>query len=144
MPGTITGTLTRVPTQTGRPQLVKIVLTCTADLTLHTWPTTVINTLANISDFLITGLKLYQIKCIPDAVTPPTTTSSVTITDEDGYDLLGNKGSGLLSNTLKTGCLAGPLNCYAAMPITGNISITLSGNSVDGAITKIILILTGD
>lgn len=58
MAGTITGTLERIQTQMGRPQMVEIVLTCTADAAAATYPATVVNTLENVSDYDLRGLKL--------------------------------------------------------------------------------------
>jgi len=142
--GTITGTIERMAVRQGSAPMVEIVLTATADSTLHTWPATVVNTLSGISDFNLKGLKLYSIKTIPSAVTAPTAGTSVTITDSRGVDLLGDKGSGLISNTAKTWAAFGPSGYAFPALVTGNFTITLSGNSVDSAIIIIVLELVGD
>lgn len=100
MAGTITGTLERIQTQMGRPQMVEIVLTCTADAAAATYPATVVNTLENVSDYDLRGLKLYSVKAIPGD-TPPKDGTDLTITDEYGVDLLGGKGENLIDATAK-------------------------------------------
>ena len=143
MAGTITGTLERIQTQMGRPQMVEIVLTCTADAATATYPATVVNTLENISDWDLRGLKLYSVKAYPGAVAP-TDGTDLTITDKYGVDLLGGKGENLIDATSKTWCPAGPSNYALPALITGNITVNITNNAVNSAVTTIILELVGD
>ena len=143
MAGTITGTLERIQTQMGRPQMVEIVLTCTADAAAATYPATVVNTLENISDWDLRGLKLYSVKAYPGAVAP-TDGTDLTITDKYGVDLLGGKGENLIDATSKTWIPAGPENYSFPALITGNITVNISNNAVKSAVTTIILELVGD
>ena len=143
MAGTITGTLERIQTQMGRPQMVEIVLTCTADAAAATYPATVVNTLENISDWDLRGLKLYSVKAYPGAVAP-TDGTDLTITDKYGVDLLGGKGENLIDATSKTWIPAGPEGYAFPALITGNITVNISNNAVKSAVTTIILELVGD
>ena len=143
MAGTITGTLERIQTQMGRPQMVEIVLTCTADAAAATYPATVVNTLENISDWDLRGLKLYSVKAYPGAVAP-TDGTDLTITDEYGVDLLGGKGENLIDATSKTWIPAGPEGYALPALITGDITVNISNNAVNSAITTIILEFVGD
>jgi hypothetical protein len=148
--GTIVGLLTRIQTPQGRPPICKLALTCTAgaagDANAHLFPATVINPLAVDSNgtlFDIRGLKLYSVKAYPGD-TAPTDATDCTITDEYGVDLLGGKGENLIDATSKTWIPAGPSNFALPALITGNITVTITNNSVDSAVTTIILELVGD
>lgn len=143
-PGTITGTLERMAVRQGSAPIIEIVLTCTASVDAATYPATVVNTLSGVSDYILKGLKLYSIKSIPSAVTAPTAGTSVTITDSRGVDLLGDKGSGLISNTAKTWAAFGPNNYAFPALITGNFTVTISGNAVNSAGITLVLEITGD
>ena len=59
-------------------------------------------------------------------------------------DLLGGKGADLIDATSKTWIPAGPVDYVLPALITGNITLNITNNSVDGAITTIILELVGD
>ena len=143
MAGTITGTLERIQTQMGRPQIVEIVLTCTASADNASFPATVVNTLSGISTWDLRGLKLYSVKAAPGAVAP-TDESDLTITDKYGVDLLGGKGINLIDATSKTWCPAGPEGYALPALITGDITVNISNNAVNSAITTIILEFVGD
>ena len=142
--GSITGTATRVPVRQGSPPMVLITLTCTADATAHTWPATVVNTLDNVSTYDLRGLKLYSVMAIPSAVTAPTAATDLTITDTNGVDLLGGKGTDFISDTAKTWIPAGPSNYAFPALITGNITVTMSNNLVNSAVITLVLQFVGD
>ena len=66
--GTITGVLTRTQTQQGRPQVTKLVLTCTADADAATYPATTLSQFfvdASGRTYVMPGLQLYSVKVIP-------------------------------------------------------------------------------
>jgi hypothetical protein len=140
MPGTIVGALTRIQTQMGRPQMAKLTLTCVGDASDGGFPATILNDLQ--TEYDLRGLQFYSIKVIP-GTTAPTTDSDITITDEDGVDLLGGKGTNLISATLKTWALFGPANYSVSALITGDTTISISGNIVHSATIKIIIELIG-
>lgn len=140
MSGIIVGTLSRIQTQQGRPQMAKLVLTCTADAANASFPATILNDLQ--SQFLLEGLQLYSIKTIPGA-TAPTADSDITVTDEYGVDLLGGKGTNLISNTAKKWALFGPQNYTASALITGDVTINISNNNVNSAVLTIVIELIG-
>lgn len=141
--GAITGTITRIQTQQGRPQMVVVVLTCTASADNASYPATVVNTLANILPWDLRGLKLYSVKVIPGA-TAPTDATDLTITDEYGVDLLGTKGTNFIDNTSKTWIPVGPAGYALPALITGNITVNISNNAVNSALTTIVLEFVGD
>jgi hypothetical protein len=146
MAGTITGVLTRIGVQQGRPQICKLVLSCTADAGNGSFPAVVLNPLAVDSagtTFDIRGLKLYSVKGIPGE-TAPTDATDLTITDEYGVDLLGGKGTDVIDATSKTWIPAGPANYTLPALITGNITATITNNSVNSATFTLVLELVGD
>ena len=150
MAGSITGVIGRIPTQMGRPQSVKITLTCTADVSAHNWPATVVNTLTNadetisIAKFDLRGLKLYSVKMI-GGETGPTAGSNLTITDMYGMDLLGGKGVGVVpTNNGLVWIPTGPSNYAFAALLQDTMTINLTGNSVDSAVLTLVLELCGD
>lgn len=146
MAGTITGVLTRIAVRQGAPQICKLVLTCTGDAANGSYPATVLNPLAvdsNGVSFDIRGLKLYSVKAYPGAP-PPTDATDLTITDEYDIDLLGGKGTNLIDATSKTWIMAGPPDSYMPALITGDITLTITNNLENSAVTTIILELVGD
>lgn len=140
MAGTITGVLTRIQTQMGRPQMAKLTLTCVGDASDGGFPAAILNDLQ--TEYDLRGLQLCSIKVIPGA-TAPTDSSDITITDEDGVDLLGAKGTNLISATLKTWALFGPAGYTVSALITGDVTINISNNIVHSATIKIIIELIG-
>lgn len=140
--GTIVGAINRIQSQQGRPQIVKVFLTCTASADDHTYPETIVNTLENVSDYDLRGLSLYSVKAIP-GTTGPTDNSDLTITDEDGVDLLGGKGENIIDNATSSFIPAGPGAFAQPAPITGDITINLSGNSVNSAVVTLVLLFVG-
>ena len=148
--GTITGLLTRIQTQQGRPKMLELVLTCTAgaagDANAHLFPATVINPLAidaNGNSFDIRGLKLYSVKSYPGA-TAPTDATDLTITDKFGVDLLGGKGADAIDATSKTWIPFGPADYALPALITGDITVNITNNLVDSAIATLVLEIVGD
>jgi len=141
MAGSITGELIRVSNQNqGRPSIAKLVLTCVADADAATFPATVLNDLQTAHR--IEGLQLYSIKTIPGG-TAPTADSDITITDEYGVDLLGGKGTNLISDTAKKWALFGPQNYTASALITGDVTINIANNSVKSAEITVVIELLG-
>jgi hypothetical protein len=121
---------------------MKIKLTCTGDASNGTIPATVINTLANIADVDLRGKKLYEAKAYPGG-TAPTDATDVTITDEDGIDLLGGRGADLVDATSKTYIAVGPASTYQPALITGNMTLNISNQAVHSAVFYIILTIVG-
>jgi len=147
MAGTITGVLTRIHSQQGRPQIAKLVLTCIGDAANGSFPATVLNPLAVTADglyFDIRGLKLNSVKAIPDADTAPTDATDCTITDEYGVDLLGGKGADLIDASSKTWIPAGPGAFAIPALITGDISVNITNNDVHSGKTTLVLELVGN
>ncbi|OGP87144.1 MAG: hypothetical protein A2031_08030 [Deltaproteobacteria bacterium RBG_19FT_COMBO_43_11] len=142
--GTITGTIERINTSKSKP-LVIITLTCTAGAVgdgadAHLFPATVVNTLSGISAYDLRGLKLYSIVTVP-GTTGPTDNSDLTITDRYGIDTLAAAGANIVDNATSNRVVANPDT--AAVIITGNLTVNITGNIVDSAVTTIILELVG-
>lgn len=137
--GTITGTIERINTSKSKP-LVIITLTCTADASAHTYPATVINTLSGISGYDLRGLKIYSIVTVP-GTTGPTDDSDLTITDRYGIDMLAGAGANIIDNATSNRVVANPDT--AAVIITGNLTVNITNNIVDSAVTTIVLELVG-
>ena len=137
--GTITGTIERINTSKSKP-LVIITLTCTADASAHTYPATVINTLSGISAYDLRGLKLYSIVTVP-GTTGPTDNSDLTITDRYGIDTLAGAGANIIDNATSNRVVANPDT--AAVIITGDLTVNITSNIVDSAVTTIVLELVG-
>ena len=142
MAGTITGTLTRLGVRQGSPPVVKVELTCTADAEAATYPETVVNTLSGVSDFDLRGLKLYSVKAIPGD-TAPTDATDLVIEDEYGVDLLGGRGVDFIDASVKTWIAAGPAKDTQPALITGNITVKITNNEINSAVTTIILEFIG-
>ncbi len=140
MPGTITGTIERFEVG-GRPS-AKIILTCTADADAASYPATVINTLENIAKYDIRGMFLSEVKTIPGS-TGPTDDTDFTITDEYGVDILGSRGTNAIDNATKNHIVAGVASNYQPALITGNLTLTITNNSVKSAVVTIVLNLIG-
>lgn len=140
----ITGILKRSIVKQGRPSMAVLELTCTAEA--GAFPATIINPLAVDSVgslFDLRGLKLYSVKVIPGA-TAPTDATDLTITDEYGIDLLGGKGTDLIDSTSKTWIPIGPAGYALPALITGNVTVTITGNLVAGAVITIVLEFVGE
>jgi hypothetical protein len=140
MPGTITGVLSRHYTPQGRPQLAKLVLTCTADSGgNHDYPVTTVNSLAGLVGFSLNGLKLYSIVQKP-GTTGSTDQADITITDEYGIDLMGGNGTNFIRNSVPGRYVVDPA---LAPIIMGDLIITITNNSVASAVLTLVLELIG-
>lgn len=140
MPGTITGAIERINTPLDRPSLTILTLTCTGDSANGSYPATVINTLTDIAKYDLRGLKLYSLVTSP-GTTGPTDNSDMTITDKYGIDILGGAGANIVDNSANNRVFINPDT--AASIITGNWTINITNNSVDSAVTTVVLELLG-
>lgn len=142
MSGSVIGTINRIQTQQGRPHLVEISMAFVADAIDASFPVTVINTLTDVARYDLRGVSLNAVFAIPG--TPaPTTACELTITNSNGFDLMGGKGLDFISDVEKTWTCFGPLDWFMPVPITDNISVNLSGNLVNEAALTLIVQLIG-
>jgi len=135
MPGTITGVSTKIHDPEGTFKFLKVVLTCTADAAAHTFPATVVNDV--ITDKIV-GLSLYTVGAYP-GTTAPTDATDLTIT-QDTIDILDGKGADLIDETTTTMIWAGSSTADFPVPVVGDLTVNITNNSVDSAITYIVLI----
>lgn len=124
-------------------KLIEVKALCTADASAHTFPATVISPRPVNSDVDLVGWKLYGVLAVPGAL-GPTDDTDLTLTDLDGVDLLGARGTNLIDETAKTSCCAGTALTDMPMPVTGPITITISNNSVDSAVTTLKIMFIKD
>jgi len=137
--GTVTATANKIVNPySARPEYLRILLTCTADAGLNTYPATIINEMTNIINvYNLVGLELYLVGAYPGSPAPTDATDSTIM--QDGIDLLGGKGTDLIDNTGHTQTLVGPSGSYAPQPVTGKLTLNISNNAVGSAVTYLIL-----
>ena len=139
--GTVTGAISAIKTPySNDTKFLKVTLTCTGGTAgdAGTIPATVINTLAGVIAYRLTGTDLTFVMAYP-GVTPPTDASDITIT-MDGVDILGGGGTNLIDSTTYTSTPPGTVSAYGDVPITGNITLNLTNNIVASSIFHVILI----
>jgi hypothetical protein len=119
--------------------MIEVHLLCSCEAAAATFTSRVLQSLAGMAGFDIMGFYLYHVKVWPGA-TAPTDASDLTLTDQDGVDLLGARGTDLIDETSLTSCCAGSTNTEMPMPITGPITINISNNAVNAAIINIKLL----
>ena len=138
--GTITGAIERIETTQGRPRLVILTLTCLADSVNGSFPAAInISDMTALAAYDLRGLKLYSVATIPGAV-GPTDNSDMTLLDRYGIDILAGTGSNIIDNTALNRVVIGGAS---AVLVTGDLTITITGNSVNSAAFTIVLELTG-
>jgi hypothetical protein len=138
--GTVTGTISRIALPYSSDiKFIKVTLTCTGGTAgdAGTIPATVINTLTNVVSYRLTGTSLRLVQVYPGGVTP-TDASDMTIT-MDGVDILGGRGTNLIDATSYTSCAPGTIGAVGDVPITGNMTLNVSNNSVASSVFTIIL-----
>jgi len=133
--GSITGVSSKIYDINGTFKYIKVLLTCTADVSAHTYPATVINDL--VTDKIV-GMSLYTVGTYPGS-TAPTDATDLTIT-QDTIDILDTKGVNLIDATTKEITWAGSSTQDFAVPIVGDITANITNNSVDSAVSYIVLI----
>jgi hypothetical protein len=136
MAGEITAAIERW--KAGERHSAKVTLTCTGDASDGSFPATNINTLVKALGYDIRGMKISEVKAAPGA-TAPTDATDVEITDENGIDILGARGTNLIDATSKTYIVPGPASQHQPVLVTGDLTIAITGNSVHSAITTIVL-----
>jgi hypothetical protein len=139
MAGTITAEIERW--QIGERHSAKVTLTCTGDASDGSFPATNINTLVKALGFDIRGMKIAEVKAAPGG-TAPTDASDVEITDENGIDILGARGTNFIDATSKTYMVPGPASQHQPVLITGDLTVAITNNAVHSAVTTIVLNLT--
>jgi hypothetical protein len=143
MAGTIIAT-TRGIKKVGSPykyDMIEVRLLCTCEAAAATFTSVVLNTLSGVVGYDLVGYKLYSVKAFPGS-TGPTDATDLTITDVDGVDLLGARGTNLIMEATKTSCCAGSASSEMPMPITGPITINISNNAVNAAVINLKLLFT--
>jgi len=132
--GSITGVSTKIHDITGNFKFIKVVLTCTADVSAHTFPATVIN---DLIDHKIVGMSLLTVGTYPGGLAC-TDSTDLTLT-QDTIDILGGKGTDLIDATTAEFTWAGSSTQDFGVPITGDITANITNNSVDSGVAMIVL-----
>lgn len=119
--------------------LIEVKATGTCEAAAATWPATVLSHRPENDNIDLTGWYLWLVTAWPGG-TAPTDASDLTITDLDGIDILGGRGTNLLDATSLTSTCAGTTTTDMPMLITGPVTLNLSGNSVNAAIVYLKLL----
>lgn len=136
--GTCTQAVTDYPSITN-PSVKKLVFVCTADASAATYPSTAV-TAANM--LKLNGWTLISGSSVNGA-TGPTASSTITLSTTNEGDILGGAGktpsaaTAALANKFKpvvdtAYVVTGPV------PITGDLTLAISGNAVNSAVTTIV------
>jgi len=113
-----------------------VTYTCTADVSAHTFPSTVISGTATASK-LLWGWYLYSVETLSGA-TQITNSSSYTIKDASGFDLMGTKGASAISNSTTVGVKTFAFPASGGFsPTVGPLTLAITGNSVDSAVVTV-------
>lgn len=135
MAGTIT-----LSYQNISPKIIEVTAVCTADAGDNSFPATVVTPRPSSNPGMdLVGWYLYAVHAKPGS-TAPTDASDLTVTNLDGLDLLGGRGTDLLDATSITSCAAGSTVTAMPMPITGPVTLNLSNNSIASAIVTLKLL----
>jgi len=105
-----------------------LTFTCTADASAHTYPVTASN--VDIDGFV------FLVVTNPDGTTAPTDAYDITLTDSDGVDVMGGE---LADRSDSNSEQAVPLidGVFGSRFVKGPLTITITGNSVDSAVTVV-------
>jgi len=122
----------------------ELIFTCTADSAAATYPATSTGTKTNSTHNRtftehITGWFLQKIIVDPGA-TAPTVNSDLTITDSHGIDILDGNGTDLIHNTTSKQSYFMIAGVTSLQPILGDLTVTITNNSVNSAIIVISLV----
>ena len=129
--GTITYEVTDIPDSVTFPPSKVLTFTCTASAANASFPVTTIDatTIARLKSY-----KLVEAQTNPGA-TAPQALYDITLTNADGIDLMGGK----LANRSATASEAAAPEVAAGVPwprpIDGALTLTITGNNVNSAIT---------
>lgn len=131
----ITGTVTPIYNRaTGKLEMLKMDLTCgTTGASSADYTATVLNTIAEAAGYSLEGLYLYEVQS-KFSDTPATINSDLTITNDWTIDLLGTNGADMLDSADYTAVAAGTSGTYFERPITGDITMNITGNLVNAAV----------
>lgn len=136
----ITGVATKHYDVIGVLKFIKVVLTCVADDGTNLFPATVINSLVDDYDagIKLEGLYLLTVGSTPGSPAPTDGTDLELL--QDSVDMLNAKGSNLIDSTTSEITWAGSSGQDFGMPVCGDITTGISGNSVASAATTLVLI----
>ena len=137
-PGTCTQSFAEVYSASGPTPLATLTFTCTASAENATFPSTA--TTQTITD-QIAGRYILEVRTNPGA-TAPQALYDIAINDTDGIDLMG----GSLENRSATVSEAAPpaimTGVYWPRPIDGALTLAVTGNNINSAISVIKVILS--
>ena len=121
------GTITQTDVQI-YPNTRALTFTCTADASAHTYPVTASN--VDIDGYV------FLVVTNPSGVTAPTDAYDITLTDSDGVDVMGGE---LADRSDSNSEQAVPLidGVFGSRFVKGPLTITITGNSVDSAVTVV-------
>ena len=133
MAGTITQTVESFGSRRDGNTMMKFVLTCTADTVDGSFPLTTLGFTRALR-----GCRLEAMETDPGPVNP-TASYDVTVTDDDGYDLLGGAGANRSATNTERVLPIVASGIVGTVAVNGNTTINITGNSVNSAQTTITL-----
>ena len=116
--------------KTANPNLKVWTLDCTANDTDATFPAIAMSSTVRGE---IVGWYVSEVRTYPSAVTAPQDNWDVTITDADGFDIMGGTLADRATATVERALPLWTTGLYADVPIYGALDVNISGNNVNSA-----------
>lgn len=116
--------------KTANPNLKVWTLDCTANDTDATFPAIAMSDTVRGE---IVGWYVSEVRTYPDAVAAPQDNWDVTITDEDGFDIMGGTLENRSNVSDQRALPLWAVGLYADVPIYGATNVNISGNNVNSA-----------
>ena len=116
--------------KTANPNLKVWTLDCTANDTDATFPAIAMSDTVKGE---INGWYIHEVRTYPSAVTAPQDNWDVTITDADGYDIMGGTLANRATATDQRVVPLAMTGYWFETPITGATNVNISGNNVNSA-----------
>ena len=116
--------------KTANPNLKVWTLDCTANDTDATFPAIAMSSTVRGE---IVGWYVSEVRTYPDAVAAPQDAYDITITDADGFDIMGATLANRSDSTDQRALPLWTTGLYADAPIYGALNVNISGNNVNSA-----------
>jgi len=137
-PGTCTQAFSEVYSASGPTQLATLTFTCTASADDASFPSTA--TSSTITD-QIAGRKILEVRTNPGA-TAPQALYDIVLNDSDGIDLMGGTLADRSATASQRAIPALATGIYGGSAITGALTLAITNNNVNSAVTVITVILS--
>lgn len=136
-PGTCTQAVTDIPNDVVFPPMKVLTFTCTASADDASFPSTATSTETTAR---IQGYYLIEARTNPGAVAPQAL-YDIVLNDSDGIDLMGGQLANRSATVSERAIPALATGIYGGTAITGTLTLAVTGNNVNSAVTVITAIL---